>query len=120
VKSQARSGGANHSRTPMMKAVRLDEADCRMRRRGEDRPLVVAERASDTFVWRAPLIIQAKSCGEARADWNRATRTLTLCYELAQEFASLYASYGTVRLVSRRQERESSISPGTAAPSRAF
>jgi hypothetical protein len=63
---------------------------------------VVGERSSELFVWRAPFTIQAKSCGDAHADWNLATRTLTVCYELAQEFAALYEAYGTERLVSRR------------------
>jgi hypothetical protein len=55
----------------------------------------VAERASDSFVWRAPVTIEAKSCGMSHAEWSVATRTLTVCYELAGEFAALYEAYGS-------------------------
>ena len=35
-----------------------------------------------------------QSCGEPNARWDLATRKLTLCYELAVEFADLYRTYG--------------------------
>jgi len=63
---------------------------------------IVAERLSDVFVWRAPFAMEAKSCGMSNAEWNLAGRTLTVCYELAQEFAVLYESYGSEPLVSQR------------------
>ena len=62
----------------------------------------VAERLSDVFVWRAPFAMEARSCGTANAEWNLASRTLTVCYELAQEFAVLYERYGSEPLVSQR------------------
>ncbi len=57
----------------------------------------VADRASDGFVWRAPVTIEAKSCGASHAQWTVATRTLTVCYEMAAEFAALYQTYSSRR-----------------------
>jgi hypothetical protein len=53
---------------------------------------VLAQRLSDKFAWRAPFAIEAKACGRSGAEWNIATRTMTLCYELAEEFALLYCA----------------------------
>jgi hypothetical protein len=63
---------------------------------------IVAERFSDMFAWRAPFTMEAKACGRPHAEWNLARRTLTVCYELAQEFALLYEGYGSGALVSER------------------
>jgi hypothetical protein len=57
----------------------------------------VADRASDGFVWRAPVTIEAKSCGASHAQWTIATRTLTVCYEIAAEFAALYETFRSGR-----------------------
>jgi len=51
---------------------------------------IVAEHAADRYVWRAPLTIELKSCGESNAHWNVATYKLTLCYEMAEEYIRLY------------------------------
>lgn len=53
---------------------------------------ILAQRLSDKFVWRAPFAIETKACGKSGADWNIATRTVTLCYELAEELALLYCA----------------------------
>lgn len=55
---------------------------------------VLARDLSERYVWRAPFVIEARTCGTAGADWNIETRTLTFCYELAKDFAFLFASYG--------------------------
>jgi hypothetical protein len=57
----------------------------------------VAERAADDFVWPAPFTLEMQSCGFPNARWDLATHKLTLCYELAREFADLYRDYGDVR-----------------------
>jgi hypothetical protein len=62
----------------------------------------IAQRLSDKYVWRAPFVIEVKTCGNPGADWNLATRTLTLCYEMAEDFAVLHSSYGDEMAVSRR------------------
>jgi hypothetical protein len=38
-----------------------------------------------------------QSCGFPNARWDLATRTLTLCYELATEFEDLYRDYSGAR-----------------------
>jgi len=53
----------------------------------------VAEHAADRFAWKAPFSIEARACGEANARFFFATRTLTLCYELIQEFTELFLGY---------------------------
>jgi len=63
----------------------------------------VAQHASNKYAWRAPFTIEAKSCGNGGADWNLATRSLTLCYEMAEDFAALYSAYGTARPIGERQ-----------------
>ena len=50
-----------------------------------------AEHAADRYVWPVPFSIEARSCGEANARWRQ--RTLTLCYELANEFTELFLGY---------------------------
>lgn len=59
---------------------------------------LAAERISDTFIWRAPITLEAKTCGSSGADWNVDTRTLSLCYEMLAEFATLYSNYGAEAL----------------------
>jgi hypothetical protein len=53
----------------------------------------IAEFATDRFAWRAPISIEMQSCGDAGATWIIATRTLQLCYEMAQDFAELYRDF---------------------------
>jgi hypothetical protein len=52
-----------------------------------------AEHAADRYVWPKPFSIVARSCGEPNATWK--TRTLTLCYELANEFIELFLNYSS-------------------------
>ena len=54
----------------------------------------VAEYAADRLAWPRPLTMEMRACGAANAHWRGSTRTLTLCYELAQEFAELHRGYG--------------------------
>ena len=56
----------------------------------------IAEFAADRFAWRAPISIEMRSCGDADATWTIATRTLNVCYEMAQDFAELYRDFGRV------------------------
>jgi len=50
----------------------------------------VAERAAEEYVWRAPFTLEMRTCGHPAAHWDVSTRRLTLCYEMAEEFAQLY------------------------------
>ena len=63
---------------------------------------IIAQRSSDMFVWRRPFTMEARACGISHAEWNIQTRTLTICYEMAEEFALLYSSFGADMLLSRR------------------
>ena len=55
----------------------------------------VAEHTAEAFVWPAPFTLEMQTCGFPNARWALATRKLTLCYELAADFAELYTTYGT-------------------------
>jgi hypothetical protein len=57
----------------------------------------VTERVANAFVWPVPFTLEMQSCGFPNARWDLATRKLTLCYELAAEFADLYRNYGGAR-----------------------
>ena len=57
----------------------------------------VAEHVADDFVWSKPFTLEMQSCGFPNARWDLATLKLTLCYELAAEFADLYRDYAGAR-----------------------
>jgi Putative metallopeptidase len=59
----------------------------------------MAEHAADEITWPAPFTLEMQSCGHANAHWDLPTHKLTLCYELAPEFADLYRTYADVRAV---------------------
>jgi len=58
---------------------------------------IVAERAAELFAWPAPLSMEMQSCGFNNASWNKPSRTITLCYELAADFAQLYRDFELAR-----------------------
>jgi hypothetical protein len=47
-----------------------------------------AGNAAERYAWPNPFSVIARSCGEANARWSK--RTLTLCYELANELVELF------------------------------
>ena len=51
---------------------------------------MIAEATARQVTWRAPLLIEMRSCGVAGATWDAPTRTLRICYEMADAFAALY------------------------------
>jgi hypothetical protein len=57
---------------------------------------VVAERSADQLAWPAPFTLEMQSCGFINARWLASARKLTLCYELAADFAELYRDFGAV------------------------
>ena len=63
---------------------------------------VVAQRISDTYALRAAFTIEARACGSPGAEWNLETRTLTVCHEMAEDFATLHLYYGASARVSQR------------------
>ena len=57
----------------------------------------MADRAADDFSWPNSFTLEMQSCGSPNAGWDPATHKLTVCYELAGDFAELYRGYGEVR-----------------------
>jgi hypothetical protein len=53
----------------------------------------VAQRSATEFAWPAPFTIEMRSCGRPDAAWSEENRTLSICYELAFDFAQLYEAY---------------------------
>jgi hypothetical protein len=53
----------------------------------------VAARARRDFVWPRPFGLAMKSCGRPGSNWDDKTSILTICYELAYDFAELYRAY---------------------------
>ena len=52
----------------------------------------LVERVGDNFAWPRPIVIGLQTCGEGGSQWKAGR--LTLCYELARDFAQLYSQYG--------------------------
>jgi hypothetical protein len=53
----------------------------------------VAARAEADYVWPSPFTLEMQTCGHSGADWDDETRTVTMCYESAFDFAELYRAY---------------------------
>src|SRR5262249_55472678 len=54
---------------------------------------IVADLMSDALAWPQPFVIESQTCGDINARWAPATRRLTVCYELAQDFSTLYREF---------------------------
>jgi hypothetical protein len=76
----------------------------------------VTEHVADEFVWPTPFSLEMQSCGFPNARWDLATHKLTLCYELAGEFADLYRDYGEVRADSRTADSSKQKSTAVYKP----
>jgi hypothetical protein len=50
---------------------------------------MVADELTDAYVLTPGLVIEAATCGEANAFWDPGARTVTLCYELLEDYAEL-------------------------------
>ena len=50
----------------------------------------IADVAASQIAWRAPLLLEMRGCGAAASTWTSSSRTLSICYEMAEEFAELY------------------------------
>ena len=64
----------------------------------------VAAQSSNLVTWPAPFSLEMQTCGFINAKWDESTRKLTLCYELAEDFAELYRDYGIPRRESRARK----------------
>jgi hypothetical protein len=54
----------------------------------------LAEHTAEAFAWPAPFTLELQTCGFPNARWDPSTHKLTVCYELAADFAELYRAYG--------------------------
>jgi hypothetical protein len=50
----------------------------------------VAELAAERYLWPHRLTLEMLPCGQPDAHWNSPSRTLMVCYEMAQDFLELY------------------------------
>ena len=64
----------------------------------------VAQLAADQLAWPAPFALEMQTCGFINAAWVASTHKLTLCYELAADFAELYRNYGLSSASSRKRK----------------
>jgi hypothetical protein len=53
----------------------------------------LAAYMSSRYVLPRPITLAMKSCGDANARWDPPTLTVTLCYEMAEDFVELYQGY---------------------------
>jgi hypothetical protein len=53
----------------------------------------VAEHTQERYLWPHPFTLAMESCGRPGADYDTDTRTVTMCYEQAFDFAELYRAY---------------------------
>ena len=64
----------------------------------------VAAQSSELVMWPAPFSLEMQTCGFANAKWYPSLHKITLCYELAEDFAELYRDYGIPRRESRARK----------------
>ena len=70
---------------------------------------IVAGFTADDLAWPVPFTLEMQSCGYINARWNDETRKLTLCYELAQDFAELGRDFGKI-FVAKQESKGSAKS----------
>jgi hypothetical protein len=68
----------------------------------------VAERSTEALSWPAPFTLETQACGFINARWVQSTRKLTLCYELAADFAELYRDFGRVMTAANHKKKSKS------------
>jgi hypothetical protein len=68
----------------------------------------VAERSTEALSWPAAFTLEMQACGFINARWVQSTRKLTLCYELAADFAELYRDFGGVVTAANHKKKSKS------------
>jgi Putative metallopeptidase len=63
----------------------------------------VAQAVSDRLAWPSPIELELRTCGSPDAYWTDKTRKVTLCYEMAVDFADLYRAYGAEPAIDRKR-----------------
>ena len=64
----------------------------------------VAGHSADELAWPVPFTLEMQSCGDINARWDDETRKLTLCYELAADFAELGRDFGKIFAAKRESK----------------
>jgi Putative metallopeptidase len=77
----------------------------------------VAGFTADELAWAVPLTFEMQSCGDINARWNDETRKLTLCYELAADFAELGRNYGKLFVAKQESKGSAKSVKRSARPS---
>ena len=54
----------------------------------------VAARMADVYAWRKPFAMEAQTCGSSGANWDVQQHKIVVCYELADEFVTLFKTHG--------------------------
>jgi hypothetical protein len=67
----------------------------------------VAAHAADEWTWPVPFTLEMQSCGFMNARWIQSARKLTLCYELALDFAELYRDFHGASYFKRKRKSQS-------------
>lgn len=57
----------------------------------------LADSASETYTWRSPLKVELRTCGDVGARYDPFSRSLYMCYEMAQDLADVYTKFGKAR-----------------------
>jgi Putative metallopeptidase len=72
---------------------------------------IPAENAAESLAWKTPFTLEMKTCGFINAAWVADTRKLTLCYELAQDFAELFRTFNPAASVKTASAGKSKRKP---------
>jgi Putative metallopeptidase len=67
----------------------------------------VAAHAVEEWAWPAPFTLEMQNCGFVNARWIQSARKLTLCYELALDFAELYRDFNGASYFKRKRKSKS-------------
>jgi hypothetical protein len=76
----------------------------------------IAAAESDRYVWRAPFTIEMDVCGSQDAHWDNDSKKILICYEVAADFASLYADYVILKNPSSHKQHVYRSRVGTSCP----
>jgi hypothetical protein len=54
----------------------------------------ISAHVTDLYAWRKPFAMEAQTCGSSGANWDVQQHKIVVCYELADEFVTLYKAHG--------------------------
>ena len=77
----------------------------------------VAGFTADDLAWPVPFTLEMQSCGFINARWDDETRKLTLCYELAEDFAELGRDFGKIFVAKQESKGSAKSLKRSARPS---